>query len=97
MWPGFGDNMRVLEWIVSRCKGEAGSKDTPIGQMPTRHDINLSGLDVTLETMGELMAVDKPAWQHELSEIRNYLESYGDRLPVELLTELERVNGALAG
>ncbi len=96
MWPGFGENMRVLEWIVNRALGKAGYKDTPIGRMPTRHDVNLEGIKVSLETMGELMAVDREAWQQELSEIREYLESYGDRLPQELITELERVNTALS-
>jgi phosphoenolpyruvate carboxykinase (GTP) len=95
MWPGFCENMRVLEWIVSRALKTAGYKDTPIGRMPTRHDINLEGLKVTLDTMGELMAVDKDAWQQELAEIREYLESYGNRLPGELITELERVTKAL--
>jgi phosphoenolpyruvate carboxykinase (GTP) len=97
MWPGFGENMRVLEWIVQRALGTAGYKDTPIGRMPTRHDINLEGLKVTLDTMAELMAVDRAAWQQELADIRDYLESYGERLPGELITELERVNAALEG
>jgi phosphoenolpyruvate carboxykinase (GTP) len=95
MWPGFCENMRVLEWVVGRCTGDAGFKDTPIGHMPTRHDINLQGLQVTLDTMGELMKVDNEAWIEELSHIREYLESYGERLPEALIVELERVMAAL--
>jgi phosphoenolpyruvate carboxykinase (GTP) len=95
MWPGFCENMRVLEWVVGRCTDTAGYKDTPIGHMPTRHDVNLQGLQVTLDTMGELMKVDNEAWRAELAEIREYLESYGDRLPDRLITELERVDAAL--
>jgi phosphoenolpyruvate carboxykinase (GTP) len=95
MWPGFCENMRILEWIVGRCTEAAGFKDTPIGHMPTRYDVSLEGLDVSLDTMGELMKVDKAAWRQELADIREYLESYGDRLPGELIGELERVDEAL--
>jgi len=95
MWPGFGDNMRVLEWIIARCKGEADAESTPIGRMPEPGAIRLDGLDVGAEAMQRLLEVDREAWSGEIEEIRAYLEEYGDRLPNELISELDRVAAAL--
>jgi len=96
MWPGFGDNMRVLEWIIDRCKGKASAVHTPIGQLPSVDSINVSGLEISAQTISELLKVDAAAWGAELDEIRSYLESYGDRLPPALLSVLNHVSSELA-
>ena len=95
MWPGFCENMRVLEWIVDRCKGVAGANASPIGNLPEPEAINLAELDIQRDVMNELLSVDAPAWSAEIEEIRTYLEGYGDRLPAGLLAELDRVAEAL--
>ncbi|MCU0988147.1 MAG: phosphoenolpyruvate carboxykinase (GTP) [Xanthomonadales bacterium] len=95
MWPGFGDNMRVLEWIVRRCKSEVGAVHTPIGRMPDPADINLDGIRVEPATMQALLDVDIDAWKAELAEVGEYIRSYGDRTPAALKTEWERISTAL--
>ena len=96
MWPGFGDNMRVIEWIINRAKGETGVTETAIGGMPHPEDINIDGLDTDKQTLEALLAVDAEAWSTEMEQIREYLESYGDRLPDQMLAELNEVAVALA-
>jgi phosphoenolpyruvate carboxykinase (GTP) len=91
MWPGFGENMRVLEWIINRCKGEAGVHDTPIGGMPYVSDIDIEGLKTDRATLEALLAVDSEAWTEEMEQIREYLLGYGDRLPAQLMVELDEV------
>ncbi len=91
MWPGFCENMRVLEWIIKRCKGEVGAVDTPIGKLPLIDGINLSGLQVNTDTIRDLLHVDTGAWSTEMDEILTYLQGYGDRLPPALVSELEQV------
>ena len=95
MWPGFGDNMRVLEWIVRRCKGEVGAVRTPIGRLPDPADIKLDGIRLEPATMQALLGVDVEAWKAELAAIGEYIGSYGDRTPVALKTEWERITAAL--
>jgi phosphoenolpyruvate carboxykinase (GTP) len=94
MWPGFGDNMRVLEWIIDRCNGQAEAVRTPIGYLPANGALNLDGLDIDPATMDSLLEVDAAAWRLEMDEIREYLEQYGERLPDELLNELEKVRSS---
>lgn len=96
MWPGFGDNLRVLEWIIKRCKGEAGVNETAIGGVPLPADININGLDTDNATLEALLAVDSEAWSTELEQIREYLQQYGDRLPAQLIAELDSVTTALS-
>ncbi len=91
MWPGFGDNMRVLEWVIKRCKGEVDVCETAIGQLPLAADININGLDIDSVTLGTLLEVDASAWLDETGQIREYLGQYGDRLPHQLLAELDKV------
>ena len=69
-WPGFGENMRVLEWIIKRCKGEADVTQTAIGGMPKPSDINISGLETDEATLEALLAVDRDAWSEEMEQIR---------------------------
>jgi phosphoenolpyruvate carboxykinase (GTP) len=95
MWPGFCENMRVLEWIVARCKGEADAVETPIGLLPTAGAINTTGIDTSASTLSTLLEVDREAWSEEMAQIREYFESYGERLPERMLSELEKVSAAL--
>jgi phosphoenolpyruvate carboxykinase (GTP) len=95
MWPGFGDNMRVLDWIIKRCEGKVGCIDTPIGKLPRPEDLNLEGIDVPAATMNALLEVDTDAWRAEISEIGAYLDSFGERTPENIKAEQRRVAEAL--
>ena len=88
LWPGFGDNMRVLDWILKRCAGEVDAQETAIGYVPYAKDIDLDGLDMTKEQLEEILYVDKARWSAEADEIAGYYEQFGDKLPQELKDSL---------
>ncbi|MCL2539493.1 MAG: phosphoenolpyruvate carboxykinase domain-containing protein, partial [Oscillospiraceae bacterium] len=96
IWPGFGDNSRVLKWIVERISGTGKAVTTAIGNIPTPDAIDISGTNVTAEDMAILLAVDKDAWLAEIESIRENYKSYGDRLPPELNEQLENLEKRLA-
>ena len=96
MWPGFGDNFRVLEWIIKRCEGKADAVETPIGYLPRPEDINLEGLDMDMETLKKILTVDNDKWTAETKEIEEYYKIFGDKLPAELRAELEGLKERLA-
>jgi len=96
IWPGFGDNSRVLKWVVERISGTGKAVATAIGNMPTIDAIDVSGLDVTAEDMAELLKVDKEAWLDEIVSIKENYKSYGNRLPKELSEQLENLEKRLA-
>jgi len=87
LWPGFGENLRVMRWIIDRCENRAGANETPIGFLPRIDDIDTTGLDVDPETMQQLLSVDLDQWQAELESVGEYLESYGQELPEALKRE----------
>ena len=90
MWPGFGDNMRVLDWILDRCEGKADAQETAIGYVPYAKDINIKNTDVTEETLDKLLYVDKERWAAEAEEIEKYYDdNFGDKLPKEIRANLE--------
>jgi phosphoenolpyruvate carboxykinase (GTP) len=92
LWPGFGENSRVLEWVFKRCDDAAEAEDTPIGRVPTRDAINTEGLNVSGEEMAELLEVDPEQWKIQLPQVHEHFAQFGDRLPDELheqLTALE--------
>jgi phosphoenolpyruvate carboxykinase (GTP) len=95
LWPGFGDNLRVVAWMLDRCDGRAGALETPIGYMPRPGDINTDGLDLDPATMAELCAVPPDAWRQEIAEFRKYLQGYGSRLPAGILEQLDDVERRL--
>jgi len=95
MWPGFGENMRVLDWIIARCSGEAGATRTPIGLLPRPGDLNLEGIDVSDESMRILLEVNQQDWIAEMAAIAQYLQSFGSRTPEALEQECQRVATAL--
>ena len=96
LWPGFGENLRVLRWIIDRCEGRVDAEDSPIGYLPKPGAINVSGLDVSPHTMAELLAVNAQAWKEEMQSIDDYFSSYGDRVPQRLRAEHDRVLSALS-
>jgi phosphoenolpyruvate carboxykinase (GTP) len=87
LWPGFGENLRVIRWIIDRCEGRAEARETPIGFLPRPADIDISGLDVATETMEALLSVNLDAWRDEMDSVGEYLDSYGERLPEQLKQE----------
>jgi phosphoenolpyruvate carboxykinase (GTP) len=99
IWPGFGDNMRVLDWIINRCEGTADAVETPIGYEPKPEDINISGLEsegVTVDVVKDLLSVDKELWKEETKGIHEFYAKFGDRLPKELNEELAALEARLA-
>ncbi len=102
MWPGFGDNMRVLDWIINRCDGTVEAEETAIGYLPKKGDINLTGLEdeVTSEIEDKLLAVDKDLWTKEIAEMRRYYDediaAKGGRIPAELYSVLDKIDANLA-
>ena len=84
LWPGFGDNFRVLEWIVKRCNGEADATETAIGYVPAAEDINLEGLDMDIDVLKSILEVDNEKWLSEVAGIEEFYKKFGDRLPEEL-------------
>ena len=95
LWPGFGDNLRVLEWILKRCYDEADARECPLGYIPYTKDINLEGSGVDEETLEGLLTVDKDLWRGEASDIREYYEKFGDKVPKELRESLEKLETSL--
>ncbi len=91
LWPGFGDNLRVLRWIIDRCEGRVEATQTAIGYLPGKEDIDITGLNLEPSTMESLLNVDKENWRQEMQEIGDYLEEYGSRLPQELLEQQREV------
>jgi phosphoenolpyruvate carboxykinase (GTP) len=90
LWPGFGENGRVLKWIFERCEGTAKAVETPIGNLPADGALDTSGLDgVSREDLAELLHVDSRGWLTEVPQIRAYYDSFGGRTPKELYRELE--------
>ena len=90
LWPGYGENMRVLKWIVERCEGKAGAIDTPAGNAPRFEDIDLNGLDISRQQFDELMSLDKDLWKKELQDHDTLFKSLGSRLPAALSDERKR-------
>jgi len=95
IWPGFGENLRVLLWILARCEGKVGAVETPIGFVPRPEDINIEGLDITIDTIKELLAVDKDSWLADIKNIREFYAEIGNTVPKELHDELNALEARL--
>ena len=91
IWPGFGDNMRVLMWILNRCEGKADADETPIGYVPKAEDIDLTGLDLTVDTVKDLLDVDKELWKQDLAGVEEFYAKFKGHLPQELVREKENL------
>jgi len=95
LWPGFGENSRVLKWVVERIEGTAAAIETPIGHVPTIGSLDVDGLDLSPETVAEALAVDPEEWKAELPLIQEWFEKFGDDLPAVLWTELDGLRARL--
>jgi len=95
MWPGFGENSRVLEWVFNRCNGTADAIETPIGNLPTMDGINFEGLNLTDAQKAELLRVEVDGWLSEIPLINEYYDQYGDRMPEALRVELNELQQRL--
>ena len=97
MWPGFGDNLRVLEWIIKRCENEVDAQETAIGYLPYAKDINIEGLEgeVSIESLESILDVDKALWAQEADGIGEFYAKFGDKLPETLKAELETLKANL--
>jgi phosphoenolpyruvate carboxykinase (GTP) len=87
LWPGFGENLRVLKWIIDRVNGRGEAVETPIGYIPTPNALDLGGLDLSKATLEKLLHIDRAAWQEEAEAIAEFFKKFGDRLPKELWDE----------
>ncbi len=96
LWPGYGENSRVLAWIVGRLEGEAGGEETAIGVVPTVDDLDLTGLDASAEAVGAALLVDPEQWKAECASTRGHFESFGTHLPAALSDELAALESRLA-
>jgi len=96
MWPGFGDNFRVLEWILKRCEDKVSAKETPIGYIPNPEDINLEGLDYeiepghkfTIEDLKSILGVETEYWLKDFDNVKEFYDKIGDTIPAELRKQL---------
>jgi phosphoenolpyruvate carboxykinase (GTP) len=88
LWPGFGDNLRVLRWIIERCEGTAAARDTAIGGLPDPKDIDTQGMEIAADSLRELLAVDHDLWEAEFEGIGEYFAGFGERVPAGLRSEL---------
>jgi phosphoenolpyruvate carboxykinase (GTP) len=95
LWPGFGDNLRVLRWMIDRCNDRLPARDTPVGLLPREGDIDVSGLNVSPEAMHELLHIEPDLWRQEIENIGEYLRGFGDRLPRQLVEQLAQVEKRL--
>lgn len=96
IWPGFGDNMRVLLWILDRCEGKKDAVESPIGYLPKKDDIDVTNLDIDDATLEELLTVDKKVWLEDVENQKQYFAQFGDRLPKEIKEELETLEKNLS-
>jgi len=96
LWPGYGENLRVLEWILDRCRDEAEAQATPIGHVPTADSLDLTGLDLSREVVEELLAVDNNEWLQETESVGEFFRKFGDKLPHALGDELDALKRRLA-
>lgn len=96
IWPGYGDNMRVLLWILDRCEGKVDAKETAIGFVPNADDINIKGIDITDSELKEILSIDKNLWKDEVEGIEKFFSKFKNKLPKELKQELENLKNRLA-
>jgi phosphoenolpyruvate carboxykinase (GTP) len=95
LWPGYGENLRVIEWMLDRRAGTAGADATAIGNLPRADDLHLEGLAIDRETIRELLTVDAGEWRKEMADMRGYLREFGERVPAEMYAEIDGVEARL--
>jgi phosphoenolpyruvate carboxykinase (GTP) len=95
LWPGYGENVRVLKWILERVEGRGSAEETPIGYVPTRTGLTLDNMTLAPGALDELLAVNPDDWQHELEETKQFFDKFGPRLPREIREEHEKLSKRL--
>lgn len=95
LWPGFGENMRVLKWIIDRINNNVKAKESPIGLLPHIEDIELSGLNISRENMEKLFKIDNDEWKLELEDVRSFFNQFGEKLPKEIWDEFKKLESQL--
>jgi phosphoenolpyruvate carboxykinase (GTP) len=95
LWPGFGENSRVLEWVFRRCEGTAEAVETPIGLLPAEGAIDTEGLSITPEAMSELLTVDSELLKEQLPQVRQHLAKFGEKLPGPISAQLKALEERL--
>jgi len=95
LWPGFKENLRVLEWILDRCNGKVGALQTPIGYIPRPTDLDMTGIDIGRNVLEKLLEVDNKAWAEELKGINKFFKMFKKNLPAELWQEYEALSKRL--
>src|SRR6185436_11540402 len=95
VWPGYGENSRVLKWIFERCNGSANAVETPIGRLPRPEDLDTRGLDIAPASLAKLLSVDVPGWLAEIPLINTFFDEFGDHLPSELRDQVSKLEKRL--
>jgi phosphoenolpyruvate carboxykinase (GTP) len=96
MWPGYGENSRVLKWVFERTDGQVGADKTAIGFLPAPGTLDIDGLNVSEADMQVLLSVDNDGWREAVPQIREHYAAFGDRLPQQLSASLDSLEAALA-
>jgi len=96
LWPGYGENVRVLKWILERVEGRGAAEETPVGFVPSRNALTLDGLQISPEAVEELLRVNTEDWEDDLADSRQFFGKFGNRLPRELLAEHEKLSRRLS-
>jgi phosphoenolpyruvate carboxykinase (GTP) len=91
LWPGFGENLRIIEWILARCRNDVEAHKTAIGWLPKIDDIDMTGLEVPHQNLEKLFEINPDAWRHELDDIAQFLKQFGDRMPIEMWAQHEEM------
>jgi phosphoenolpyruvate carboxykinase (GTP) len=92
LWPGYGENVRVLKWILERVEGRGAAEESPVGFVPTRNALTLDGLQISAEAMKELLRVNPEDWEDDLVDCKQFFEKFGDRLPDEIREEHQKLS-----
>jgi phosphoenolpyruvate carboxykinase (GTP) len=95
LWPGFGENLRVLRWVIERCKGAGEAHETPIGFVPKASSLNGQGLKISQGDLNQLVAVDRDAWKQNLKSQGEYFDKFGDHLPAGIKEEYKALGERL--
>ncbi len=95
LWPGYGENVRVLKWVLERCEGKAKGRETPVGFLPEANEIDTSGIDVSKASLDEILTVDRDRWKSEIAENEKYFSTFGDRFPGALRDEIAAIKKRL--
>jgi phosphoenolpyruvate carboxykinase (GTP) len=96
LWPGYGENVRVLKWILERVEGRGGAEESPVGYVPTQNALTLDGLNISAKAIEELLRVKPEDWEDDLADSKQFLQKFGDRLPEEIREEHEKLSRRLS-